>query len=562
MNTQTNVISTPSLYHFERRPQAGVEKSIPKRSFDSLHSLKMTGSAVISTITALIAGLLLASCEMDEATTSRGTQIDDGALQHLSLSIGSTRTSRNTVYCVMTEGNGVITEGLRATINTPSSFDQTEVVGVEPALVEEYNKINGTDYAAFPASYCTIANGGTIKIPAGEKYSDELRLTLSVVNSLGNNLPAGHYVLPIASLTTKDVVYYDITVRSPYEGDAGLYSGDDIMFVFYVNTTQYDPRLASDYYMTFVSHDWSETYAAIGNIINLRRTQISYDSVTGRAVFNLGPDMRYVLDHYTTYITPLQEEGRKVCISIEGAGSGLGFCNLTDAQIEDFVSQLKIAFDAYPLDGINLWDRNSGYDKSAENGFPEMNTTSYPKLIVALREMLGPDRMLTVTDYEEPTEYFYDTEKTGGIEVGKYIDYAWSGYCDATEGYHIVDPWHQGGTGVSTKHPRRPMVGLSPEKYGVINFPWYISLKSQELLDAWNNSYANALAWTNSGYQRNGILIFEDIRTNLQDSAETVWDGSFMEAGLFCVNYTMLRFDKTRLWTNYDGTYGKWLKDW
>ena len=506
----------------------------------------------------------LTSCEKNLIDVrSNKDRVDESALSSSSISLKSAKSIDNTVHVLLTEGGPSLAESIYATITNPSSVDRTEVVGVEPALVEEYNKINGTDYAAFPASYCTIANGGTIKLPAGEKYSDGLRLTLSVVNSLGNSLPAGHYVLPIASLTTKDVVYYDITVRSPYEGDAGLYSGDDIMFVFYVNTTQYDPRLASDYYMTFVSHDWSETYAAIGNIINLRRTQIAYDSATGRAVFNLGPDMRYVLDHYTTYITPLQEEGRKVCISIEGAGSGLGFCNLTDAQIEDFVSQLKIVFDTYPLDGINLWDRNSGYDKSAENGFPKMNTTSYPKLIVALREMLGPDRMLTVTDYEEPTEYFYDTEKTGGIEVGKYIDYAWSGYCDATEGYHIIDPWHQGGTGVSTKHPRRPMTGLTPEKYGVINFPWIINHKSQSIEAAWIKSYSEAKAWIDSGYQQNGILIYEDLRTNLQDSAETIWDGVFADPFmLFCKNYAYVDFAKYRLWSDYNGTYGKWLKEW
>ena len=51
--------------------------------------------------------------------------------------------------------------------------------------------------------------------------------------------------------------------------------------------------------------------------------------------------MRYVLGHATKYIRPLQDKGRKVCISIEGGGKGLGFCNLTDAQIADFTAQVK-----------------------------------------------------------------------------------------------------------------------------------------------------------------------------------------------------------------------------
>lgn len=113
--------------------------------------------------------------------------------------------------------------------------------------------------------------------------------------------------------------------------------------------------------------------------------------------------MRYVLDHTVKYIRPLQEHGSKVCISLEGGGSGLGFCNLTDEQIADFVAQVKAVIENYELDGINLWDRNAGYGKE---GMPAVNTTSYPKLIKAMRESLGSEKLLTLTVYEEPTESF------------------------------------------------------------------------------------------------------------------------------------------------------------
>lgn len=118
---------------------------------------------------------------------------------------------------------------------------------------------------------------------------------------------------------------------------------------------------------------------------------------------------------------------------------GLGFCNLTDAQIEDFAAQVKTVIEQYELDGVNLWDRNSGYGKE---GMPAVNTTSYPKLIKALREALGTEKLLTVTVYEEPTATFWDTEATGGIAVGDYIDYAWSGYNSNSEAPQLLDPWH------------------------------------------------------------------------------------------------------------------------
>ena len=73
---------------------------------------------------------------------------------------------------------------------------------------------------------------------------------------------------------------------------------------------------------------------------------------------------------------------------------------------------------------------------------PAVNTTSYPKLIKALREALGTEKLLTVTVYEEPTATFWDTEATGGIAVGDYIDYAWSGYNSNSEAPQLLDPWH------------------------------------------------------------------------------------------------------------------------
>lgn len=121
----------------------------------------------------------------------------------------------------------------------------------------------------------------------------------------------------------------------------------------------------------------------------------------------------------------MQDKGRKVCVCIEGGGKGIGFCNMSDAQIADFVTQVKVFITTYELDGVNLWDRGSGYGKE---GMPAVNTTSYPKLIKALHEAM-PDKMLTVVDYEEPTESFYDTSLTGGIAVGELIDYAWARLC-------------------------------------------------------------------------------------------------------------------------------------
>ena len=123
---------------------------------------------------------------------------------------------------------------------------------------------------------------------------------------------------------------------------------------------------------------------------------------TERALLVLNSDIRYVLEHADKYIRPLQDKGRKVCLSREGNGSGLVVCNLTYSQIADFTAQVKACLELYDLDGVNFFDRNAGYGQV--EGMPEMNTTSYPKLIKAMREAM-PDKLLTLADYEEPTEY-------------------------------------------------------------------------------------------------------------------------------------------------------------
>ncbi len=45
-----------------------------------------------------------------------------------------------------------------------------------------------------------------------------------------------------------------------------------------------------------------------------------------------------------------------------------------------------------------------------------------------------------VTVYEKPTETFYDVAASGGIAVGDYIDYAWSGYNETPAIWELLDP--------------------------------------------------------------------------------------------------------------------------
>lgn len=481
---------------------------------------------------AALAGL--AACDTDIVERAGGKQPDREALAEVGLQLHSATSSANRSIINLTEGTTAATDRIycRLTQSVPAAVSVT--AAADPSLVAAYNEQYGAALPPFPAENAVIAGGGDLTIAAGQRVSDKIQVTFKA-----DGLAPGTYLLPIsitsdaaACSAENRTLYYGVKVRGL---DLGEYELDtDYLNVFYLNTSKYQPLLADRWLLTkqdgyTFETVWTRTY---GNIVNLRLNQIGCDARSGRAVLVPSSDMRYVLDHADKYIRPLQDKGRKVCLCIEGDGKGLGFCNLTDAQIADFTAQVKAVLEAYGLDGVNLFDRNTGYGKE---GMPAMNTTSYPKLIKALREAM-PDKLLTLADYEEPTAYFWDTEATGGIEVGQYLDYAWSGYMSESEDIQLLDPWEVidltpedamdlGMMLPATDHPRKAIAGLDPEKFGYFAVPWYKSWQgsaSPFLKEA--QGFMNVAIWDMMGYCPNNMIVWGDIISNEQGAYEAAWN--------------------------------------
>ena len=520
----------------------------------------------------ILGALLLASCTDLSVSRFSGEDPDmDEYTADAVLSLRAEQSPDNVVSMTFTYGGSEnsAAKGIFLKADKPAESNLTvALASAGEDFVAEYSESTGIGYTLLPAAFWRFSGGDMISLAAGASESPVNTLTIFAVNTLGNVLEPGRYLLPlVASSLTEELsdstVLVDVAVRESYTDPDGyeLYTGEDMFTVFYLNTTEYDPRLANDMILQ-IRESGTYYYRGLGNIVNLRTASVGYDSSTGRVSVTPSTDLRYILGHYTERVQPVQESGRKVCICIEGGGQGIGFCNFTDTQIDDFVASVKRLVDTYPLDGINLWDRNSGYDKAEENGFPAMNTTSYPKLIKALREALGPDRLLTLVDYEDPTEYFWDTEATGGIEVGQYIDYAWSGYCSENEPVQIVDPWHQGMSPVSKLHPRQPIAGLDVKYYGCIHATWYTgedTAQSEKIAD-----------WVQNGHRQSGISVFYDIRSIRQDKFEgSEWAWPSYVIGLLANDADIqIQINMGRLLNpigpdNPGGNqYNKWVKDW
>lgn len=383
--------------------------------------------------------------------------------------------------------------------------------------------------AIFPTKNVQIKDGNTLVIPVGESLSPNAKLMVSAQDLSTEYV----YELLITIEKTnenmkmeKQHLSYMVNVfqktedlADPWDPSLKVSLDKKFLTIFYLNTETYQPLLADIFLYQLNNNSTYMVDAAytIGNIINLRSVTVGYDAASKRALLTLSSDIRYVLEHANKYIRPLQERGRKVCLCIENGGKGIGFCNMSDAQITDFTQQVKDAIYYYNLDGVSLRDEGQGYEKE---GIAPINTTSYPKLIKALREAL-PGKLLTLEDKGEPTESFYDVKMCGGVEVGKYIDYAWHGYDSDEEELQIIEPWESDHP--YSKYTRKPIAGLAPECYGNINIPYYPGNDENQF-----ESQNKILMWKAAGRKRNNIVVFgNDLTANEQTKYEGTTEVAF-----------------------------------
>ena len=442
----------------------------------------------------------------------------------------------------------VIIDELFLTLDKPATGDVTAEITIGDTFTEEYlaeverrnaqvdaynnyvYKFGSSKLALFDTAFLTTDNlqidNTTLTITAGKTVSENVQvkvtgkdldpdtiysLPLEIRQTDASGLVRTHRQQYIIYINQEKVTidHYEFPPMKDIELDSDLFT------VLYVNVEEWSPIAANILaYIRFNKENFTFTYKTIGNIVNLRPATVGYDQLTGRCLFSLSPDLCYVLENSARYIRPLQNMGRKVCVCIQGGGKGLGFCNMTDTQIADFSAQVKEVVELYGLDGINLRDEGSGYGKE---GMPPMNTTSYPKLIKSLREAM-PDKLLTLVDKEEPTEYFHDVALCGGIEVGKYIDYAWHGYAKENELYQIVEPWEADHP--YSEYTRQPIAGLSPERYGSIAIPSQL-VEGEGILtyEEREQQKLNMFFWKRDGRMRNKILVIYADITGKRDGA-------------------------------------------
>lgn len=506
-----------------------------------------TNNIIRSLLFALPFAVLLSACSEEFIALETGKLPDETSFAAVKSSMRSGHSfSGVTIIDIFAqekdeEPQTTVIDELVLTLNKPASKDLTAeiVIGSEfsaeyRAEVERRNqqayaywrKLSGnfpkTEYKSdfFPTANLQMS-AETITVKAGKTDSDKIVIKLS-----NKELdPETIYSLPLTIVLSDDngtvikseyIISVDklsVTADSwQIETKEKIEMNPELFTVLYLNVEEYQPQAANvlAYMRTHMDEGYIQKhYTLAGNIVNLRPSTVGYVPESQRVIFSLSPDLNYVLENSARYIRPLQAAGRKVCICIQGGGKGIGFCNMSDAQIEDFTAQVKNVVESYGIDGINLRDEGSGYGKE---GFPAMNTTSYPKLIKSLREAL-PDKLLTLVDKEEPTEYFHDATLCGGVEVGKYIDYAWHGYAEENQFLQIIEPWEKENPYSSFK--RKPIAGLSQDRYGSIVVP-RTSAGSGMSFEEEQQQSLNVFFWKRDGRMKNKMyVVYADITGRL-----------------------------------------------
>ena len=381
------------------------------------------------------------------------------------------------------------TQDLEFRISVDPDFEKNTAIG--NIFESQYKLCKPEIIASLVWNQCTeFSNDGIAVIKKGENKSSAIKIKAAKQVNVGG---FGVYALPlIAKCNDSDFNCTLWYLLENYDFTWHDRSEKDHLQVVYVNTESVNPLIVTgiECYLNHLIKKGNteivyEHVPAI-DIVNLRPAQITYDKISAKVSFKLSNDLAYVLKHADKYIRPLQRDGFKVCISIEGSGSGIGFANLTNDQINDFATQVQTIMDMYQLDGINLRDEFVNY---GIEGMPEINNESYPLLIKAIREKL-PDKLLTLADDGGTTSTM--NVEHAGIKVGEYIDYAWS-----TDWDNIVDPWLSDSN-------RNPIIGLDRSKYGSIAMAAKSSL-----------SVAEINAFTEKG--RNAILVNGSAKIFVQD---------------------------------------------
>lgn len=201
-----------------------------------------------------------------------------------------------------------------------------------------------------------------------------------------------------------------------FAGTAGAAADEreiDPQLVVYVEVNSNDLANVADYTLE------GSGEAAV-DMAMIFAANINYDGE--KAYLHFNERVTETLQDAENQIRPVQAKGTKVLLSVLGNHQGAGFANFTSYEAADaFAAQLADAVTTYGLDGIDFDDEWTNY---GANGTPQPNAESFGWLVTALRDRLGPDKVISLYAIGPS----YTTTDFTLFDAAGTIDYAWNPY--------------------------------------------------------------------------------------------------------------------------------------
>jgi len=215
-------------------------------------------------------------------------------------------------------------------------------------------------------------------------------------------------LVALVSCNKESSVKSDQVTPTPVSRIATKAYGDKTpKLVGYVETNDVNPLNALDYVLS----DGSEAY----DIVNLFAANLKASPVDGTPCVYFNDNLAPIMASPSTYITPLQNAGMKVLLTILPDWNDIGLCTMTASEAYDFADLLARLVDDYGLDGIDFDDEYEG------NNYTQV-ANSYGNIIYYLRSMLDSDKLITVFDFKHtgPGQIY--------ANAANCIDYAYSNF--------------------------------------------------------------------------------------------------------------------------------------
>lgn len=287
----------------------------------------------------------------------------------------------------------------------------------DESLVAAYNQSHTTDFKVLPAENFSLEDNGDISIAPGDMESYEFNLTVNPEGLLQGET----YLLPVktvsrtpeVSVAASDTLKYFMFKALGAVPSTAKASG--IVSIAYIEVNGFNPLNAGEWTL-------SSSGKQFFDIVNIFAANIKFDEATGRVYLSLNPNVQAILDGRDKYIKPLQDKGMKVCLTILPDHDGVGFANLTDADIRTFAAELKAVVETYGLDGVDFDDEYAEYTNYDRPGFVEPSSAPYCRLCYEVKRIM-PDKLCTVYFIGSVTEGFLSDIE--GMEPGDFIDYSY-----------------------------------------------------------------------------------------------------------------------------------------